>query len=61
MDTSKLYTGHYGLERETLRVGEDGKLAQTAHPFDDKRLDRDFCENQLEIITPVCGSIDELM
>ena len=61
MDTSKLYTGHYGLERETLRIGEDGKLAQTAHPFDDKRLDRDFCENQLEIITPVCGSIDELM
>ena len=43
MDTSKLYTGHYGLERETLRIGEDGKLAQTAHPFDDKRLDRDFC------------------
>ena len=61
MDTSKLYTGHYGLERETLRIDADGKLAQTVHPFDDMHLDRDFCENQLEIITPVCGSIDELM
>lgn len=61
MNTSKLFSGHFGLERETLRVSADGRLAATPHPFNDKRLDRDFCENQLEIITPVCNSVDELM
>lgn len=54
--------GQFGLERETLRVTSDGKLAQTPHPFaDNKYLDRDFCENQLELITPVCDSIGNLM
>ncbi|MGM9937968.1 MAG: glutathione synthase [Candidatus Ornithomonoglobus sp.] len=57
-----IFDGQFGLERETLRVTSDGKLAQTPHPFaDNKYLDRDFCENQLELITPVCGSIDRLM
>jgi glutamate--cysteine ligase len=36
-------------------------MAQTPHPFTDPHLSRDFCENQLEIITPVCQSIDEMM
>lgn len=53
--------GKFGLERETLRVDNNGRLAQTLHPFHDENLSRDFCENQLEIITPVCDSIAEVM
>ena len=62
LDNEYIFDGHFGLERETLRVTSDGSLAGTPHPFaDNEHLDRDFCENQLEIITPVCGSIDSLM
>ena len=62
LNNQYLFEGQFGLERETLRVTADGKLSQTPHPFgDDKHLDRDFCENQLELITPVCSDIDELM
>lgn len=57
-----IFDGNYGLERETMRVTADGALSQSLHPFpDNKNLERDFCENQLELITPVCQSIDELM
>lgn len=56
-----IFEGGFGLERETLRVDSKGRLAQTAHPFSDKRLERDFCENQLEIITPVCSSVDKAL
>ena len=58
----QLFTGNFGLERETLRVDECGRLAQTPHPFgDDEHITRDFCENQIELITPVCSSIDEAL
>ena len=44
----------FGLERESLRVTVDGTLAQTKHPFPGHRnIDRDFCENQIEIIGDV--------
>ncbi len=57
-----LYSGGFGLERETLRVDAENHLAQTLHPFgDDNYITRDFCENQLELITPVCNSIDEVI
>lgn len=59
--SSYIFQGKFGLERETLRVDKNGKLAQTPHPFDDTHLSRDFCENQLEIITPVCESIVEML
>ena len=56
------YSGGFGLERETLRVDAENHLAQTPHPFgDDSNITRDFCENQLELITPVCHSIDEVI
>ncbi len=59
LDNKYIWDGHFGLERETLRVTSDGRLAKTPHPFpSSKNLDRDFCENQLELITPVSGSID---
>lgn len=56
-----IFDGKFGLERETLRIDKNGRLAQTLHPFNDENLSRDFCENQLEIITPVCNSITEVM
>lgn len=58
---SYIFDGQFGLERETLRVDKNGRLAQTPHPFCDAHLSRDFCENQLEIITPVCKSIGAMM
>ncbi|MDD6485008.1 MAG: glutathione synthase [Clostridiales bacterium] len=62
MKNEYIFDGQFGLERETLRVTGDGELARTPHPFvSDKNLDRDFCENQLELITPVCSDMDALM
>lgn len=61
-----LLTGNFGLERETLRVTEDGRLSHIDHPFDpdDNNIVRDFCENQVEINTGIHpdaqGVIDEL-
>ena len=60
-DNSHIFDGQFGLERETLRVDQNGRMAQTPHPFQDDHLARDFCENQLEIITPVCRSIEEML
>ncbi|MGI6055943.1 MAG: hypothetical protein ACOYBD_03005 [Bilifractor sp.] len=51
-------SGGFGLEKESLRVTMDGRLAQTPHPFSgDRHIDRDFCENQVEIITDPEGSV----
>lgn len=50
-----------GLEKESLRVDRRGRLAQTPHPFpEDAELDVDFSGNQLEFITGVCDSADEV-
>lgn len=61
MNTSKYYfSGKFGIERETLRTDSHSRLAQTPHPFgNDKHITRDFCENQIELVTPVCSSVDE--
>ncbi|MBQ6633448.1 MAG: glutathione synthase [Ruminococcus sp.] len=62
MSDKLFYKGKFGLERETLRVDINGRLAQTPHPFtEDGNITRDFCENQIELITPVCNSVDEVM
>ena len=56
------YRGKFGIERKTLRVDSHGRLAQTAHPFgNDEHITRDFCENQIELVTPVAESIDEAL
>lgn len=50
-----------GLEKESLRVDRRGRLAQTFHPFpEDAELDVDFSGNQLEFVTDVCDSADEV-
>lgn len=62
LNNEYIFDGLFGLERETLRITADGSLAQTPHPFaGNKYLDRDFCENQLELITPPCESIEQMM
>lgn len=60
-DHPYFYSGNFGLERETLRVDANRRLARTPHPFENEYMTRDFCENQTEIITPVCGSIAEML
>ncbi|MBL4933671.1 bifunctional glutamate--cysteine ligase GshA/glutathione synthetase GshB [Clostridium paridis] len=63
---TKLFKGNFGLEKENVRVSKDGKLSLTPHPaiFGDKLknpyIKTDFSESQVEVITPVCNSIDEL-
>lgn len=53
--------GDFGLEKECLRVDKDGYLSHTTHPFpDDASIDRDFCENQIEMITGVYQSAKEV-
>ncbi len=55
-------SGHIGLERESLRITPDGRMAKTPDPFiGEKYIVKDFCENQTEINTPVCNSIEEAM
>lgn len=55
-----LLTGNFGLERESLRVDEEGFLSHSRHPFpNDDHIVRDFCENQTEINTSVLHSAAE--
>ncbi|MBC6118363.1 bifunctional glutamate--cysteine ligase GshA/glutathione synthetase GshB [Listeria innocua] len=59
-----LFSGHFGLEKENIRVTSDGKLALTPHPAifgpkeDNPYIKTDFSESQIEMITPVTDSID---
>ena len=55
-----LLDGNFGLEKESLRVTEDGSFAHTKHPFpDDENIVKDFCENQVEINTGVHDNIED--
>lgn len=52
-----LFDCKIGLEKESLRIDKSGRLAQTRHLFlGNPNIDRDFCENQVEIITNPAGS-----
>lgn len=53
--------GHFGLEKESLRVDGNGNMTHTKHPFDNPKIDRDFCENQIELITGVHDTIDDCL
>ncbi len=55
-----LFEGNFGLEKESLRVTKEGRMAHTPHRFvNDPRISRDFCENQTEINTHAFASIEE--
>ncbi|EOU1610070.1 bifunctional glutamate--cysteine ligase GshA/glutathione synthetase GshB [Clostridium perfringens] len=57
---------NFGLEKENVRVTERGNLALTPHPkaFGDREknayIKTDFSESQLEIVTPVCNTLEEV-
>jgi len=57
--------GIFGLEKENLRIDQEGKLAQTNHPV--KKTDiyrhqivRDFAESQVEFITKPVATIEKV-
>ena len=63
--SKEILSGNFGIERETLRVDENGYLANTDHPkeFGDKAhnpyITTDFSESQIEVITPALSDIKE--
>lgn len=57
---SLLFQGWFGLEKEGLRVTENGRFAHTMHPFPNHpHIVRDFCENQTEINTGISATAEE--
>lgn len=56
----QMENAEYGVEKESLRVTPEGRLSHTPHPFSEPYIDRDFCENQAEIITSVHRDIGSL-
>lgn len=58
--------GNFGLELESQRVTADGKLALTPHPeifgskTENSRITTDFSESQIEMVTPVFQTADEV-
>ena len=56
-----------GLEKESLRVAESGSISQTAHPsslgspLTNPAITTDFSEALIELITPPCSSIKEVL
>jgi len=61
-----LLKARYGIEKEGQRVDLSGNLAKTDHPksisINDENpyIQRDFSETQMELITPVTETLDEL-
>lgn len=61
-----LHKASYGIEKEGHRVDLSGNLAKTDHPesisarSDHPYIQRDFSETQMELVTPVTESLDEL-
>lgn len=61
-----LFKARYGIEKESHRVDLFGNLAKTDHPRilsirdDHPYIQRDFAETQMELITPVTESLEEL-
>ncbi len=57
--------GRFGIEKESLRVNENGELVLTNHPkfFGDKiknpYITVDFSESQIEMITPTESSVEK--
>jgi len=62
-----LRSGHKGLEKESLRVGRDGHLAQTPHPralgsaLTHPYITTDYSEALLEFVTPPFADVRETL
>ncbi len=65
LSSNEILEGSFGIEWESLRAKDDGKLSLTPHPavFGDKLtnplITTDFSESQIEIITPTFDTIDD--
>ncbi|MGO4890499.1 bifunctional glutamate--cysteine ligase GshA/glutathione synthetase GshB [Anaerobacillus sp. MEB173] len=63
---SYLLKARYGIEKESHRVDLSGNLAKTDHPKsitlkdDHPYIQRDFSETQMEFITPVMETLEDL-
>ena len=61
-----LLKARYGIEKESHRVDLSGNLAKTDHPKsitlkdDHPYIQRDFSEIQMELITPVTETLEDL-
>lgn len=54
--------GEFGFEKEGLRIDGEGHLSHTKHPFGEQPgITRDFCENQVELITDVFDSAEKAL
>lgn len=62
-----LWQGRIGLEKECLRVNDEGKIAQTDHPqslgspLTNPYITTDYSEALLEFITPPCDNSGEAL
>ena len=57
-----IHKGEFGLEKESLRIDCNGFLSHTKHPFKGQpNITRDFCENQIELITDVFHNVDDVL
>ena len=55
-----LLNGEFGIEKESLRVDAQGRLASTSHPKGlNARISRDFSEGQVEFISGVYDNLKE--
>nr|WP_205842246.1 hypothetical protein [Natranaerobius trueperi] len=65
-NTELAYLANVGLEKENIRVDKNGRLALTPHTkaFGNKLhnpyIKTDLSESQIEVITPVCNSIENV-
>src|SRR5437764_1443705 len=66
-DPNRLRGARRGIEKESLRVRPDGRLADTPHPralgsaLTHPNITTDFSESQLELITGAHQSVDETL
>ncbi|MBX7308829.1 bifunctional glutamate--cysteine ligase GshA/glutathione synthetase GshB [Clostridium chauvoei] len=66
LSKKELLNGGYGLERESLRVDSEGRLSLKPHSknfhgkMSNPYITTDFSESQVELITPVCNSAEEV-
>lgn len=64
---NKFWQGNYGLEKENIRVDEEGRISTKAHPaaFGNKitnpYITIDFAESQMEFITPPCKTLEDAL
>lgn len=62
--SSFLLTGNYGIEKENLRVDNNGKLSLEKHPklfgkkWENPYIKNDFSESQIEVITPPMDTVE---